>query len=140
VTRVNFYLLPEQRRGERLGIACRLTQKAYDAGQSVHLHTGNAQQAQKIDDLLWTFRQESFIPHAQAASAEAQAAPVIIDHGDTPAEPYQLLINLTDEVPGFVGRFERVIEIVDPAAGLDRARERWRFYSERGYPLEKIEL
>ncbi|HEY5720338.1 MAG TPA: DNA polymerase III subunit chi [Gammaproteobacteria bacterium] len=140
MTRVDFYVLPERERGARLGTACRLVQKAYDSGQQVLLHVADAQQAQQLDDLLWSFRQGSFIPHAQAGSAEAAAASVVIDGSDAPPAPYQLLINLADALPPCFSRFERVIEIVDPGGAVAAARERWRHYKERGYPLEKIEL
>jgi DNA polymerase-3 subunit chi len=139
VTRVDFYIVEGD--DDRLGIACRLAQKAYDAGQKVHVHTGDAAQTQRLDDLLWTFRQQSFVPHARAGTPEADGSPVVIDHGDAPDAPYQLLFNLAADVPPFFSRFERVIEVIgrDPDE-VRQGRARYRFYRERGYPLSDVKV
>ena len=135
MTQVDFYIV-EQARDDRLGIACRLAQKAYDAGQRAHLHVADAAQAERLDKQLWTFRQGSFIPHAIAGTPEAEAAPLVIDHAGEPAEPYQLLFNLADEVPPFFSRFERVIEVIGTTEQeVHDGRARYRFYRERGYSL-----
>lgn len=135
MTRVDFYIV-DKARDDRLGIACRLAQKAYDAGQRAHLHVTDAAQAERLDALLWTFRQGSFIPHSIAGAPEAAAAPLVIDHAGEPAEPYQLLFNLADDVPPFFSRFERVIEVIGSSEQEVRdGRTRYRFYRDRGYPL-----
>jgi DNA polymerase-3 subunit chi len=135
MTRVDFYIVDKDR-DDRLGIACRLAQKAYDAGQRAHLHVADAAQAERLDTLLWTFRQGSFIPHAIAGTPEAAAAPLVIDHAGEPAEPYQVLFNLCDDVPPFFSRFERVIEVIGRGDQEVRdGRARYRFYRDRGYPL-----
>ena len=52
-----------------------------------------------------------------------------------------LLINLGGEVPGFVGNFQRVAEIVVEAPAIrEAARERFRFYREQGYALHNHRL
>lgn len=140
MTQVDFYIV-KRPGSDRLGTVCRLAQKAYDAGCKVHLHTADAAQAQRIDDLLWTFRQGSFIPHALAGTPEAAAAPLVIDHAGEPDAPYQLLFNLAADVPPFFSRFERVIEVIgaDPDEVRD-GRARYRHYRERGYPLSDTEV
>ena len=60
----------------------------------------------------------------------------MIDHAGEPAEPYQLLFNLADDVPSFCGRFERVIEVIGTTEEEVRdGRARYRYYRDRGYPL-----
>jgi len=140
VTQVDFYVV-ESRGNDRLGVACRLAQKAYDAGRQVHIHADDANQARRIDTLLWTFRQGSFIPHALAGTPEAAAAPLVIDHAGEPDEPYQLLFNLAADVPSYFSRFERVIEIIgtEPSE-IQTGRTRYRFYRDRGYPLTNTKV
>jgi len=67
---------------------------------------------------------------------------VIIGQGEEPdPEHRDLLINLSDQVPLFFSRFERVAEIVGGnEAARKQARERFRFYRDRGYPLNSHEL
>ncbi|WP_262965721.1 DNA polymerase III subunit chi [Methylobacter psychrophilus] len=60
---VSFYILPSQSIQERDEFACKLIEKAYRSGCFCYVLTDNTEQSQKIDDLLWTFRAGSFIPH-----------------------------------------------------------------------------
>ena len=60
---ISFYILPSESTQERYMFACKLIEKAYRSGHFCYVLTDNAEQSQKIDDLLWTFRAGSFIPH-----------------------------------------------------------------------------
>jgi len=136
MTTVDFYIFGDTTPGDRLGFACRISQKAYEKGNSLHIHAETAAQAKQLDERLWTFRQESFVPHALAGSAEAQSSPVVIGFGDVPDGPHDVLINLDPDIPPFFSRFDRVIEIVDRDAGcMAHARDHYRYYRDRGYPL-----
>jgi DNA polymerase III subunit chi len=128
VTRVDFYLASD----EAARVACRLAEKAWKLGHKVYLHVADATQAQKLDELLWTFRDVAFVPHSLTDDA-----PVRIGHAAPPDGFDGLLVNLADEVPAFFSKFERVAEVVggDDAA-KENARERFRFYRDRGYELE----
>jgi len=142
VTRVDFYVLRSANASETQRTACRIAEKAYRLGQKVYLHTGSQQSAESVDQLLWVFRDGSFVPHDLADSTSAGSTAVVIGHDREPDPAHRdLLINLADEVPLFFSRFERVAEIV----GGDEqqriiARERFRFYRDRGYSLNTHEL
>jgi len=60
------------------------------------------------------------------------------------AEPVvheQLLINLNAQCPAVFSRFERVIEIVSTDdADRELARERYRFYRDRGYEIRNHDM
>lgn len=145
MTRVDFYIGTSADPGggaaARLNIACRLAEKAYRMGHQVHVHAASPEQAAQLDDLLWTFKQGSFVPHGRAGRPEAARAAVLIDHQDQPPSAHEVLINLADTVPGYFSRFERVAEIVSgDEDGRAQARERYRFYRDRGYELETHEI
>ncbi|MNC55534.1 DNA polymerase III subunit chi [compost metagenome] len=74
--------------------------------------------------------------------AEVHAdADVVLGLADNAGEHHGLLINLGASVPGFVGQFERVAEIVvEEPAIRQSARERFRFYREQGYALQDHRL
>ena len=61
--RVDFYLLPSYQNDARWLIACRLLEKAYAKGHKVYVLCNNQQDAELLEDLLWTLKEESFIPH-----------------------------------------------------------------------------
>lgn len=141
MTRVDFYLLATH--GDRREtFACRLVDKAYRLGHRVYLLAPDAATAETLDELLWTFSQGSFVPHAlNPPDAEREDSPVLIGHGEPPAAFHDVLVSLADDVPPWFSRFERVAELVDgDESGKARARERFRFYRERGYPLETHNL
>jgi DNA polymerase-3 subunit chi len=94
-----------------------------------------------MDRLLWTFRQGSFVPHGIADHCDPVTTPVIITHRRDAGEEKDVLINLNQEVPSFFSRFERVAEIIDQELPVVSAgRERFRFYRDRGYPLNKHDI
>jgi len=94
-----------------------------------------------MDRLLWTFRDGSFIPHGLIGKAEAAHTPVLIGHGEDAEEEHDILINLNQQVPDFFSRFERVAEPIDQDAEIRKTgRTRYRFYKDRGYPLETHDI
>jgi len=141
VPRIDFYVLPDQRDNGRALLACRLADKAYNLGHTVYLLTASEVQAAVLDDLLWTFRQDSFIPHERYPLAGEESSPVLIG-ATLPAEVNrQVLINYTDGLPEGFERFERVVELVDSQPEvLAKSRERFRQYREKGLTPETHKL
>jgi DNA polymerase-3 subunit chi len=141
MTQVDFYVLDEKAAGNRYTLVCRLSEKIYHQGRRIFIHTGSEEETRHLDRLLWTFRQGSFIPHGTDGDCDASVTPVIIGHrGENEAE-HDVLINLASEVPGFFSRFERVAEVIDKEPQVVAAgRDRFRFYRDRGYPLNKHDI
>lgn len=141
MTRISFYLLQDAQPQARLLTACRLAEKAYQAGSQLYVHTTDDAQTQQLDQLLWTFRQGSFIPH-ERADQDDETSPILIGHApQPPLRINDVLLNLAAEVPVFFSRFGRVLEIVgSQAEEREQARVRFRFYRDRGYELETHEL
>jgi DNA polymerase-3 subunit chi len=139
VTQVDFYILDSDSDEARLLLACKIVDKATQLDHHVYVHSTSDHEAQKLDELLWTFSQGSFIPHLVVRS----------EHGTPPLEPvligvnqppgpgrWDVLVNLAADVPDFFSRYERVAEVVDAnATRREQSRERYRFYRDRGYKL-----
>ncbi|MGI9219859.1 MAG: DNA polymerase III subunit chi [Woeseiaceae bacterium] len=138
MARVDFYLLRQSGVESRYAFACRLAEKAYRLDNSVQIHTANEQDAHRIDDLLWTFRDGSFVPHDNNSDASnSQPAPVRISSGGDAVEPRDLLINLCDEIPPFAEAFPRVAELVSSDETCKQeSRKRFAAYREKGHTLE----
>ena len=134
MTRVDFYVLEST---DREGFVCRLTEKAWRLGHQVLLLVADDGAARQLDELLWTFNDQAFVPHERCGT-HLPAAPVLIAPNRDPGNTDDLLINLTDAVPSFFSRFHRVAEIVDTDENhRQTARQRYRFYQQRGYPLHR---
>lgn len=138
MTQIDFYILHE---GSRERIACRLIEKIYSQGKRIYVHTESEQQATQLDELLWTFRDGSFIPHERYQPGNATESPIQIGTHQAPETDSEVLINLTADVPLFFSHFLRVAELVAPN-DTDRAqgRARFRFYRDRGYSLNTHDL
>ncbi|UCG74190.1 MAG: DNA polymerase III subunit chi [Chromatiales bacterium] len=133
--RVDFYVLEQASPQARLRFACRLAEKAMKRQHRVHAVTTDAQTAAELDELLWTFRAESFVPHSIQAPDEAGEIPVTIGCDAAAAPGHgEVLINLMPTVPACFEGFERVAEIIDASdEGRRAGRERFRFYRDNGF-------
>ncbi|NIW24079.1 MAG: DNA polymerase III subunit chi [Gammaproteobacteria bacterium] len=147
MTQVDFYLLPETAEDARLTFACRLAGKAVQRELVVFVLAESEADARKLDELLWTFAQNSFIPHRFAWDTQTTpvSEPVIIgcaNHaGKDDTHDWDLMINLTGEVPDEFGRYERLAEVLDAdPERREHGRERYRYYRDRGYELKTHQL
>ncbi|MBT3410057.1 MAG: DNA polymerase III subunit chi [Halieaceae bacterium] len=139
MTRVGFYVVQAAAAGQRLEVAARLADKAYTQGHNIYINATDKPQAQALNELLWSFRPASFMPHALAG--EEQSEQIAIGWGQDPGKHSDLLINLQLEIPSFFSRFARVAEVVtQDEDSLAALRKSWLFYKERGYHLEKHDL
>ena len=137
MTRIDFYQLnPAQHAWDQ--VVCRLCQKAWDSRQFTLLLTQNEEQSRHLDQKLWTFADDSFVPH-DSAEEPGFVTPILIHDQSDPAGDRQLLINLSASVPSWFAQFERVIELVTEDNKL-QARANYSYYKERGYPLNHVNL
>jgi DNA polymerase-3 subunit chi len=129
VAQVDFYVLDRVDEHARNTLACKLAEKAWRLENTIHIHTMTREDAERLDNLLWTFREGSFVPHE--LSGGDTGAPVTIGYGDAVVEPRDLLINLCDEIPSFAESFPRVAELVTSDES-SRAKSRIRYATYRG--------
>lgn len=141
MTRIDFYIIDSDQKSSRALLACRLAEKAYSLKNQIYIYTPDKLQAKELDDLLWTYRAGSFVPHQQLETQDEQACPVLIGDAEAPEGLDQVLINMDTAVPLFFSRFERVVEIVNQdETQRQQARDRFKFYRDRGYDLHTHNL
>ena len=134
MTRADFYIVNEHSVPHRF--ICQLTEKVRNEGYDIHIHAATREEATTIDDLLWTFRDISFVPHASIDTPDDTECPVSIGwKGEEPVRR-QVLINLSGAVPECADTYDRIIEVV-PSAAADRhqARLRYKDYRSRGLEM-----
>ena len=139
--RAEFYLIAKPRfRDQPLLLVCELAKKASDAGMATLVLARDSAQAEQLDDLLWSFDPDAYVPH-QIAGAEddEEEATVLIAAPDLDVALRPLVINLRDAA--VEGEFDRVLEVV-PADESARApsRERWKQYAARGLDVSKHDM
>jgi DNA polymerase-3 subunit chi len=139
--RIDFYVLPDQKENGRALLACRLAEKAYRLGHTVYLFMPSEARAAAQDDLLWTFRQDSFTPHERYPLTGEESSPVLIGTASPAEVNAQVLINCTGMLPEGFEHYERIVELVDSKTEvLAQSRERFRQYRERGFTPETHKL
>jgi len=138
--RADFYLIDKPRfREQPLLLVCELARRAYAAQQPTLVLCRDFEQAEALDELLWDFDEDAFIPHQLAGDDDdAHTAVLLLPPGiDTADRP--LVINLREQPAP--GRYERVLEVVaaDPAE-REGSRERWREYLRLGFEVNKHDM
>ncbi len=137
MTEISFYTFAH----DKLDVARRLATKAYAQGKQVLIYTTDAATAESIDRQLWTTPALSFVPHCRDGDALAGETPVLIGTRADALQHPDVIINLDREWPPAFARFERLLEIVgEDQTDREEGRARYRFYQERGYALNPIDL
>ena len=134
---VSFYILPTESLEDRYLFACKLIEKAYRSGSFCYVLTDDAEQSRIIDDLLWTFRAGSFIPH-QIYTGELPNIEKVILIGslDAPEHWQKTLFNLSSHYPDSGQQTERILEILDNSETTKEAgRNRYRQYQQSGMKI-----
>ena len=144
--KVDFYILSGDGADEPLRVACRLADKAWRQGNRVRVQVSDPDALHRLDNLMWTFRQESFLPHevdgGNAETTTLDPAPVMLGAGvGAGGHLPDVLINLTDAVPERADEISRIAEIVPADDGSKQAgRARYRRYREQGFELDSHEV
>lgn len=137
MTSIDFYFNAP----DRLEVACRLAGKAFAQKKKLLIFAPEAGTAERIDRLLWTWRQLSFIPHCLAHDPVAARTPVLIATESSSPPECEVLLNLAADCPPFFERYARLLEVVGTHdEERNRGRSRYRFYKERGYPIGSHDL
>jgi DNA polymerase-3 subunit chi len=133
--RADFYLLTEDQPDAHWLVACRLIEKAYLRKHRVFIFCENQKDAELLDELLWTFKSDSFIPHNLQEEGPEPPPPVQIGHSE-PKGFKDILINMSLSVPPFHTHFKRIIEIVpNQEEEKERRRNHYKHYRAQGYAM-----
>lgn len=138
MTRIDFYIIKQARTDV---FVCRLSEKIYKSGFSLFINANDDQQCRQLDISLWTFRDQSFVPHAICKHGQQHKEKVLIGHSQAPQQEYQVLINLADQVPDYFSRSQRVAEIIaNHETAKHAGRQRYNYYRERGYEIQTHQI
>ena len=129
---ISFYILSSQSEKERQYFACKLIEKVYRTGHKIYILTDTETQSRQLDDLLWTFRAGSFIPHQVfSGSPPDNENPVVIGSMQAPENWQKTIINLSSRYPENLDQSETLLEILDDNEAIKAAgRSRYRHYQQ----------
>jgi len=147
-TQVMFYLLPDKDKADASDInasstlyhACLQASYFYRQNQRVFIYTQDQKSAEQIDEMLWAFDSDSFVPHNLSGEGPKQGAAVEISH-KAPRGGRPVLINLTSTVPDFANNFQFMVDFVSSDESLKQlARERFKACRQRGFQVNNQAL
>lgn len=123
---------------DKIAYCCRLARKAHANGARLVVLANDHQELHALDQAMWTFSERDFVPHVILGDPLAASTPIVLgEHDEAEFPHHEVLVNLALQTPAHFARFERLIELVGNAAPDHTAgRERYRYYMQRGYPLE----
>lgn len=141
MTRIDFYILKDTANDAHFQFACKLTEKAYRLGHKVFIYTDSKADAHHVDELLWTYKTESFLPHNLQNEGPNAPPPIQISYKEDIKNQHDVFINLSTRIPEFFSRFNRVAEIAANHEEMRQtSRDHYKFYKDRGYPLQSHQL
>ncbi|MGL4323233.1 MAG: DNA polymerase III subunit chi [Beijerinckiaceae bacterium] len=112
-----------------------LLEKTIDRGWKALVRTGSQERVAAIDDLLWTYSEESFLPHATEAEGDVSDEAILITAGATNGNAANVCF-LLDGVsfPADPSQFERIVLMFDDADTdvKQAARDQWKTIKASG--------
>lgn len=118
--------------------ACEIAERTYTQGNRLQIIAADQNQAARLDDLLWTFRPDSFVPHGLfEEERDEPPQPVVITTKLEPIPGIESLLMLNYCPTELVGQFSHVIHliIVDNPERLQASRDYWAQLKEAGFSL-----
>jgi DNA polymerase-3 subunit chi len=114
-----------------------LVEKALGTGRRVLILTGSQARTEALDDLLWTYNPNSFLPHGTARDGNAALQPVWLTDADENPNNAQILFLVDHARSPLVATMERCLVVFDGRddAAVAQARMAWKDYKALGYAL-----
>ena len=127
MARIDFYHLKKQ---GLENVLPKLLEKAYQTGKRIKVKVGNAERVEFINSLLWTYDEESFLPHGSKKDGSTEKQPIFISAGDdNPNDSvFLFLVDGAEISTEEASNFERVFNIFDGNSNdsLEKARGFWK--------------
>ena len=127
MTRFDFYHLQKTPLEQVLPKLC---EKAYSTGKRIKILVGNDERVEFLNSLLWTYSEESFLPHGSKKDGFADQQPIFISSSDDNENNAELLILVDGAMPSLdiLKAYERVLNIFDgnDETSLNNSRDYWK--------------
>lgn len=139
--KVDFYILEGMSTLQAWHHTCHLIEKFHAEQCSIYIHVNSREEAEHLDQLLWTYREDSFLPHHIYDEKDEFPPSIQIGYHQNLKKTSKILINLAREIPAFFQQFTHISEIVFSDGVVQQwARERYRQYRELNAALTTHKL
>ena len=113
-----------------------LLEKTLQRGWKAIVRASATERLEHLDGWLWSYREDSFLPHAPAAEPGAERQPVLLTVGEDNPNAANALFLVDGAEPGDLSAYQRCVVLFDGAdeTQLQRARGQWTALKARGLP------
>src|SRR5476649_1463872 len=113
-----------------------LLEKTLARGWRALVRSTARERVEHLDSWLWSYRDDSFLPHGVESEPQAERQPILITTGMGNPNAAQALFLIDGADPGDISAFERCVLMFDgrDEAAVAAARQRWSGFSKAGAP------
>ena len=133
MSRVDFYHLQSKKLEDVLP---KLLEKAYGVGKKAVVRVGNSERVEFLNSMLWTYDEQSFLPHGSKKDGAADMQPIwLTADNDVPNKAeFLFLVDGASAELEEISNFERVFNIFDGNLNeaLEKARTFWKELKNQG--------
>jgi DNA polymerase-3 subunit chi len=117
-----------------------LVEKSLQRGWRAAIKTDSSERSDALDTLLWTYDDQSFLPHAQAGDGDAGGQPVLITVEEGNPNSAQIFFYVGGAIPGdwkVLNELARVVLLFDgrDSEVLASARGAWKEAKAAGHDV-----
>ncbi|WP_027858250.1 DNA polymerase III subunit chi [Marinobacterium jannaschii] len=140
MAQADFYVLPAAAPEARSRFLCRLVEKIQGLGHQIYIHCQDESDAEAVDQLLWEFRPDAFLPHSLIGQ-RPEDSPIRLGWGNHRPNQQQVFINLALDIPDDALQFERILEVVVQTPDvLDATRRNYKRYQDNGIEIRMNDM
>ncbi|MBI1363020.1 MAG: DNA polymerase III subunit chi [Proteobacteria bacterium] len=113
-----------------------LLEKILQSGHKAVVRCPDDKRLERLNEYLWSYAPESFLPHGAAADGHADKQPVYLTTQDENPGGADILVRLSGADAGDFSSYARVLDVFEGSEPQkDAARKRWKDLKDKGYPL-----
>lgn len=129
MTEIRFYHLQRKSLDQALP---EILQKAFATGQRIVVRADTDAEAERLNDLLWTFRPDSFLPHGTKKDGHAESQPIWITAKDENPNGADILILTNNQESSHATDYKLCCELFNGnnEDAVSKARARWKTYGD----------
>ena len=142
MSRPRLLVFVETRSGEQRKLLCRLAEHFYEKGHRVRIAADSVQAARSLDQMLWSFSQESFVPHRILEEDEDPASlpePVAISTDRSAGrDEHAILLDGSTDLEAIAHPVAVHFVILDDEERKQESRRLWLDARDRGWSLHHL--
>ncbi len=134
MTDVRFYHLQKQSLDQALPL---ILEKALQAGYKTLIRLADEKEVKRINTLLWTYKPDSFLPHASQKEGKPAHQPIWLTHKEENPNGANVLILTQGVQEENIETYSLCCEMLDGHDGeaISNARKRWKTYQKTGHTV-----